>query len=251
MSKYWIAIVIAVWLVAYPASLVSQTSSATPADSTVGSITGYARDSTGAPAAEAIVDLTAADNAHWHALVNSAGRFSFSNLPAGTYVVRVRRLGYRADYSVTRVVHGVSTPVEVILHMTPTQLTEVVIDAPIVSAVSGFDHRRQTGAGYYITSADIAKRQVIDFAGVMDLSPVLRVSRERGGPVITSTKPTLGGGYVCASILVNGRHLGPLAPFPEPRDIAGVETYRPNSGPAEFDGSCAIVLVWTKDYRGQ
>jgi hypothetical protein len=233
--------------IALPAALASQADT-----NAYGNLTGHVTDSTGTAATDAIVRLTGAGHTQWSTSTNSAGRFVFSNLPTGTYVVLVRKLGYRADYSTTAVTADTSATIEVVLHMAPTRLSEVIIDAPIVLSNSGFEHRRQTGAGYYVTAEDIAKRNIFDFAGVLNLSPVLRVSRERGGPIITSTKPTMGGGYGCARVLIDRKPLGPLVPFPEPRDIAGMETYRPGGGPAEFGGGgCALVLVWTKDYRGR
>jgi carboxypeptidase family protein len=244
---FWPLLIGLLCFIALPATLVSQ------ADTNAhGNLTGHVTDSTGAPATDAIVRLTGAAHTQWSASTNSAGRFVFSNLPVGIYVVLIRRLGYRADYSTIAVTADTSATIEVVLHMTPTQLSEVIIDAPIVLSSSGFEHRRQTGAGYYVTAEDIARHNIFDFAGVLNLSPVLRVSRGRGGPVVTSTKPTMGGGYGCASVLIDRKPLGPLVPFPEPRDIAGMETYRPNGGPAEFGGGgCALVLVWTKDYRGR
>jgi hypothetical protein len=234
--------------VALPAALASQTAGTNAR----GNLTGHVTDSTGEPIGDATVRLTGAAHSQWIVSTDPAGRFAFSNLPLGTYVLLVRRLGYRADYSTTAVTADTGVMVGVMLHMTPTRLNEVVIDAPIVLSNSGFEHRRKAGAGYYVTAEDIAKRRIFDFAGVLNLSPVLRVARERGGPVVTSTKPTAGGGYGCASVLIDRRPLGPLVPFPEPLDIAGMETYRPYGGPAEFGGGgCALVLVWTKEYRGR
>jgi len=248
----WLLLVCTFYYATLPGPVMSQVRDTALAAGAVGNLTGSVSDSAGGPAPDAIVDLTAAGDAHWHASTNSAGRFAFPNLPVDSYVVRIRRLGYTAYYSVAEVTSGATTQIDVVLQKNPIQLPGVVINSPAILSTSGFEHRRQTGAGYYITAEDIAKRQFVDFAGVLSLSPAVRASRERGGPVITSTKPNpFTGRYGCASVFVDGRPLVPLAPFPDPRDIAGVETYRPNSGPAEFGGSCALVLVWTKDYHGR
>jgi len=244
----WTLLISLLYLVAPTATLTSQT-----ADTNArGDLIVHVVDSTGTPVANATVRLTGAAHTQWNAPTNSAGRLAFSNLPIGPYVILIRRLGYRADYSTTVVTADTDATIEIVLHMIPTQLSEIAINAPAVLSNSGFEHRRQTGAGYYVTAEDISRHDIFDFAGVLNLSPVLRVSRERGGPVVTSTKPTMGGGYGCASVLIDRKPLGTLVPFPEPQDIAGMETYRPYGGPAEFGGGgCALVLVWTKDYRGR
>jgi hypothetical protein len=247
----WLLLACVLQCAALPSALMAQVHDAAPEGGATGNLTGRVSDSAGRPALDAIVDLTAAGGARRSIPTNSAGQFTFINLPAGMYVVRIRQLGYTPHYSVVEVTPDAIAPIEVTLQKTPVQLPGVIIHSSTILSTSGFEHRRQTGAGYYITAEDIAKRQFVDFAGVLSLSPAVFVSRERGGPVVTSTKPNpFTGRYGCASVFIDGRPLAPLALFPEPRDIAGVETYRTNSGPAEFGGSCALVLVWTKDYRG-
>jgi outer membrane receptor for ferrienterochelin and colicins len=101
---------------------------ATPAASHAqGRVTGTVTDSARVPLAGArvTIETTAAS-----ATTDEAGRYSIANVPAGTYVLRVQRVGHRPEtVSGVAVRSSEETRVDVVLGRTPLQLTGIVISA--------------------------------------------------------------------------------------------------------------------------
>lgn len=70
---------------------------ATYAQTVTGSITGSVADPKGAPIANAPVTLNAADSATWATTTDKSGNYQFLELPAGTYTIIVRAVGYKVE----------------------------------------------------------------------------------------------------------------------------------------------------------
>jgi hypothetical protein len=135
---------------------------------------------------------------------------------------------------------------------------------------SGFEDRRQHGAGFYLTAQDIARRNVhstadlftglrgikIGFASDTMLSD-LNALVDPDSLKTTQRRLLMRGmtGNVCApSIFLNGLYIDridadDLDTWAAPREISGIEIYSEATAPVEFQRvgkGCGSIIIWTK-----
>jgi hypothetical protein len=187
------------------------------------------------------------------------GTFTLEGVPTGTQLLVVRHLGFEP----TRLSVNVTTrqPVEVRVTMGPqvNLLDPVLVTARANYALekNGFIARRRQGWGKYFTREDIEQRNPYNLSDVLRDIPGIRVSNGLGGVTIGSDRPKyiLGGGRGggCTRMWVDGFewHLvdgGDFDMFVSPRDVMGMEVYKPNEAPAQYRGidECIVILVWTR-----
>lgn len=196
---------------------------------------------------------------------NSAGRFRFVDVPAGQYLLIVRRIGFRPVSSIIQV--GVRDTVRLSFTMEPAiqSLDKVVVTEERRSLrMLEFEQRRQQGWGFFLTEEQIDKRNLPVAADYLRLAPsislapspnasgipeLVAISKREGGSIYGD-----GAGACAMQIVVDGVPMPPRFPLellPTPREIAGIEVYDgPATVPAQFNGldrRCGMVLVWTKD----
>jgi TonB-linked SusC/RagA family outer membrane protein len=117
------------------------------AEAQQGSIGGVVSDeATGQPLEAARVVLTGPNRIE---TTNQEGRYQFRNVPAGSYGVRVLRLGYRPATDTANVAPGESVALDIALNGAPVQLDEIVTTATgqqrkleVANAVSTIDAAR-------------------------------------------------------------------------------------------------------------
>lgn len=267
-------------------------------------------DPTETPIANAEVVFTALNRS---TRSDSAGNFSIAGLPAGKHTVTVRLPGY--DTFTTDVMLGASERVSADMMLRPnapvstaqalaasilsgastttTSPTTAQLDAFAVSGkaptrtserMSGFEDRRKSGAGRFITSEEIAKDEGRTLSAII----VKRISGARiqqvngrkylvsgrqgelrlngsvmkGGSMPGTEASSLDlprGCYV--QVIVDGimRYNGtpgqPLFDLDqlEPKDIIGFEMHTSATIPAQYNatqspeaGSCGMAIIWTK-----
>jgi hypothetical protein len=122
-----------------------------------GSLAGIVRDDAGAPIAS--VEVAAIK----HAIVartDSVGRFFLGGLPAGALDLTFRRLAFEPVVVTIDLPADDTTDVEVKLTVIAQRLTGVVVNdrAPKKRVLEGFEARRRQGIGYFVTRAQIEKR---------------------------------------------------------------------------------------------
>jgi hypothetical protein len=233
-----------------------------------GSISGIVVDDNGRPIPG--VDVHAFPEAA-RATTDSAGRFVITKLGAGFYHVRARRLGYSPLEITTDLATRGHVELKFELKARPAILDSVVISAsgkcPDVS-YSGFNCRRHTGKGLYLTDDDIADKGAIELGEVFTDVPGFRVeagmTRLGTRPIPRSTR-----GNRCLNALVNGRPLAVTNQLPHyATELIAVEIYAsPNDVPPEYqryvwlastrqtsavlghdlpNQRCALVVYWTE-----
>src|SRR5262249_18404363 len=144
-------------------------------------------------------------------------------------------------------------------------LDSVVVTARTLTAkMQGFEDRRRLGFGWFMTEADIAKRNLVVSADYLRLAPSISLAptpNASGNPELVAISKREGGslfgdgaGACAMQIVVDGIPMPPRFPLellPNPKEIAGIEVYDgPATVPAQFNGldrRCGMVLVWTKD----
>lgn len=97
-------------------------------------VQGVVRDSTGNPVANAEVSVLSTSQA---ARTDSAGHFAIGALPAGSYLLLTRRLGYRQDLRDLVVTDSQVPSIDIELHAVAVELAAVVARARL----EGFDPR--------------------------------------------------------------------------------------------------------------
>ena len=208
-------------------------------------IVGVVRDSAGIPIALAEITVLGLK-----ATSDSLGRFSLSPPAADTLTINVRRLGYTSvSFSVTAAdVAGNS--LDVVLRRVATTLDAVNVSEREDRArtlLRGFDDRRATGIGVFVTRVEIEKRNT------RLLTDVLRGARGlvvRGRQVMFATHQSKN----CTPMVwldgqkVPGLYLDAISAT----DVEGIELYQSiSTTPPEFHQgnqqvTCGTVVIWTK-----
>lgn len=233
------------------------------------------------PLAAAEVAIHGTDRA---VLTDSAGRFVLSGLSPGQHVIRIRRIGFNAQYLAAKLVAGEEKEVTIVLEPGAYELPEVKVTAratkPIEYAYTtkydDFFRRQKVGLGHYISRADIEFKRPWRTASLLHALPGVHVRFRHPG--MTGTDVWFTG---CSKISVwidgwkqEGRYAdvdvaqpsGMEGPTPEyrwgasanragmlidrlfPSQIEMIEVYNsPAEMPAEFlDDSCAAIAIWTR-----
>jgi hypothetical protein len=212
------------------------------------------------------------------ALSDSDGGFVLRGIPPGQHVIRVRRIGYLAQYLVATLAPGEQKD-DVVIALTPGayQLPEVEVTARLAKPIEyawtmkydEFFRRQRVGLGYYISREDIDKRGANETASLLIGVPGMNFKFGAPGLMPNEVKTMR-----CdqLSVWVDGRELNPRLyvsrrrmmgdPDPnKPAQITGylleqihplqiemIEVYTsPARGQAEFVGSsCGAIMIWTR-----
>ena len=191
------------------------------------------------------------------------GRFRITRLPAGEYLLVVKRVGYRPVSSVIDVAASDTLRVSYTLAEVPKEVTTlgtVVVTEPSNSErLAGFDARRKLGVGSFLTLDQINKANTVYTTELMRKFPSVNVSPDNSS-VITQyyALSAREGGNPATGACPMQVYLDqvPLpTPFnldllPTPKDLYGIEVYSGASTiPPQFNGfnrGCGVILVWTK-----
>ena len=190
------------------------------------------------------------------------GRFRITKVPAGRYLVIVKRVGYRPTSEFVEVPAGDTARLAYTLAEAAggTTLEPVVVTEKAVAArVAEFEARRKLGQGEFMTQAEIDARNTV-FA-----SELLR--KFKAVNVAQTTSSAMGGYYALSHREGGNPSVGacpmqiylddvPMpTPFnldllPSPKDLAGIEVYSGSASiPMRFNGynkGCGVILIWTK-----
>jgi hypothetical protein len=183
------------------------------------------------------------------------GRFAHDSLPAGSYVVQVRALGYSAASSVVELASGEVVSRVFELEPLPVQLDPVTVErTPSFAARRrrDFELRRTTGRGYFVTQAQIERANARSLADVLrDVPGVVVLCRGAGRCGIRMVRAPA----PCRpDFVVDGFPATLSTSLDMPVvGITGIEVYRTLSEtPMEFlkaDNVCGTVVIWTRSER--
>lgn len=213
-----------------------------------GTIAGVVTDAeTGRAVAEARVTIRGRKDP---VSTDSSGRYRLPDLPPGTLILQVRKIGHADATRIVDVTAGGTTSVDVAL-ATATTLGEVVVkERPPEGSqrFAEFEFRRRNGRGQYMGREEIEKSNAMN---VPNLLRNLRGVRLECSGITCTVRMARSSGVDCPpEYWVDGRpsqHFGPLTPV---SDLQGVEVYTgPAEAPAEFlsgNAACGIIALWTK-----
>jgi hypothetical protein len=190
------------------------------------------------------------------------GRFRITNVPAGQYLVVVKRVGYHPTSEAVEVAASDTLRVAYTLEkLRSEELEPVVVTAKSPSIrMAEFEARRKLGVGEFMTTAEIEQRNSAYSTELMRKFKSVNVSPNHAGPVTQyyalsareGGNPSLG----ACPMQVYLDQVPLPSPFnldllPPPREIAGIEVYAGSATiPPQFSGmnrGCGVILVWTKD----
>jgi len=196
---------------------------------------------------------------------NASGRFRFVDVPAGQYLMIVRRPGYRPVSAIVGV--GTKDTLRLSFTMEPVAqaLGAVVVKEERVSLrMLEFEQRRRTGVGFFITQDQIEQRNLPVSADYLRFAPSITLTPSHnatGNPELVAISKREGGSFfgegagACAmAVVIDGVPMPPRFPLellPTPRELAGIEVYSgPATVPPQFSGldrRCGMIVVWTRD----
>jgi hypothetical protein len=232
-----------------------------------GSITGVVVDELGRPIVDADVH---AFPGSVHARTDSTGHFILAKLGSDFYHVRARHLGFTSTEITTDLAKNGHVDLKFELKARPAMLDSVIIEAdgkcPPVS-YGGFNCRRRSGKGVYMTDDDIGDKGAIELGDIFDGVPGFRTEM-RFTPYGRRPVPIATRGNRCLNAVVNGRPVSLTNPLPRyANELIAIEIYSvPSEVPPEYqryiwmgsarqssaiigratpDESCSVVVYWT------
>ncbi|MEP6619895.1 MAG: carboxypeptidase regulatory-like domain-containing protein [bacterium] len=183
----------------------------------------------------------------------ASGRFRILQVPAGQYLIVVRRVGYHPVSGIIEVGEGENLKLSYTMSRLLTTLDTVrVAEQRLSMKMSEFEQRRKWGFGHFVTREEIEKRNVPMLSDMV--RGVLGFSVGTDGSISSSRGAVAINGRRCApTVFIDGiRFLG--APtdvnLPSIKEIAGMEFYSgPASAPLQYGkvGMCGVIILWTKD----
>ena len=182
---------------------------------------------------------------------DSAGRFAFTELDGGIFMIEIRAVGYApGTWRAPLKPHQVLTH-HFELERLPIELPEVVVKGkgPLsVRRFADFERRRQSGMGAFLTQERIERANT---ASLVDVLATVRgvqqvcIANQCVAKMVRSPAGCYPQYYLDGN--ESSTYFARLTP---PQDIKGVEIYRGSSEtPGEFQGSnsgCGVIAIWTK-----
>lgn len=181
------------------------------------------------------------------------GAFALSGLPAGTFSLEVRAIGYQPKRVAVDLSAKRPANVDVVLDKQVATLQGMIVTADRNKAekdYNGFLERSKNGFGKYLTEEDIERRNPFVMTDLMRTTPGMQVSPNGGFGYVVR-----GRGGCTPEIFIDGMKVmqgaDEIDNLVRPQEVAGVEVYSGSAGvPAQYagaaGGSCGVILVWTK-----
>lgn len=185
---------------------------------------------------------------------NERGEWTLVDAPAGTRVLEVRAVGY---YPVRRPVDVVAdaTPVTVALSTFKAMLDTVRITAARIADPrnSGFEERRRTGLGLYLTAEDLMRRGAIETSDVFKNLPGVRSEYDSTGTLVITMRTSFGG-FCSPAFYVDGLPMFGLSAFEldnivNAKRLRAIEVYTDATVPPQFQqamSGCGSIVIWKK-----
>jgi hypothetical protein len=210
------------------------------------SVAGVVRGVGGLPVGEAQVRVLGASGT---AVSDARGRFSLGDLPSGTQVLEVRRIGYLLAQQPVELRGGRSVIQDVQLRRIVT-LDSVRVLAQR-SRYREFEFNRKANRfGRFLTSDSIENRHPLYASDIVRLLPGFRVAGFGLDATVGSSRgqSTINGPTSCsANIVIDGMENQEINLI-NPYDIGAMEIYRPGEpAPVQYNrGACGVIVIWSR-----
>lgn len=219
-----------------------------------GRLTGVVVGANGRLLAGADVGIAGGPQTH----TDQRGAWTLVAVPAGTRMLEVRALGYYPGREPVDVVPG-AAPVRVELSTMQAVLDTVRINATRLTTrqLTEFDLRRRSGAGRFLTQADIERRRPAFTSDLFRSLAGVRFDRTSIGIDSIGAPGIMMRGAVadwCSPALyIDGHYMVGLTTedldsWVQPSEITGIEVYSGATAPPEFQPGrfgCGAIVIWT------
>jgi hypothetical protein len=209
-------------------------------------LSGTVRRADGMPVQAALVRIADAAPVTF---TDSLGQYTLTDLPAGSQLLEVKRLGYFAAGLNVDLRNGESSRRDV-------RLSRVVsLDSVHVVAerldMQDFELRSKGGFGHHLRAEDIAKRGVSDLASLVRQMPGFRVEGRGADALVYSAHASeVRGLRACrVNVVIDGNQFLEVGLL-NPDDVRAMEFYTTGMGaPPYFYSDCGLIVIWTKRRR--
>jgi hypothetical protein len=204
-----------------------------------------------------------------HAVTNDSGAFTLGELPAGSYTLEAKAIGYlpqttTVDLTLARAVNDAEVRLLSVKQFLDT--VKVVASVPFDADENGFARRRKMGNGHFFDRASIAARHPLDVTDLLAGIPTIKTRMSPDGPLVlmrglygreAQDNGLSGGTADCLpNVYVDGLVMSAasLDVITRPVDIEGVEVYtKAEQVPAQFHtgNGCGVIVIWTSKRRLQ
>jgi hypothetical protein len=210
------------------------------------SVSGIVRGAEGQPLEDVEIRVV---NARPTTRTDAAGHYSLKELPAGTQLLAVRRIGYLIGDIAVELRSGRTVNQDVVLRRV-VSLDSMNVVANRHKPFADFEYRRKNNPmGRFVTAVEIDRQHptemgiVIQHLGgfqIVGVGPDARVystSARAGRPNCKE-----------ANVVIDGMDQAQVNMVP-PSDIAAMEVYaEAASAPGQYRAECGLILIWTKKY---
>ena len=189
------------------------------------------------------------------------GRFRITKVPAGQFLLVVKRTGFRPTSAVVEVRASDTLRLAYTLEPISTTLDPMIVTEKAISLkLAEFEQRRRAGFGEFMGTTEIERINTVFATELFRRFTSINVGpsrtsaiteyfalsrREGGNPQLGACPFTV---YVDQVPMPTPFNLDLL---PSPKDLAGIEVYSGSATiPPQFNGmnhGCGVILVWTRD----
>ena len=191
---------------------------------------------------------------------DSTGRFRLAPLEPGLQFIRIRKVGYLAEYFPVTIVEGRIASVTVKMRAAGQTLARVNVRADArAAAIAGFEERARLANGLFVRRSELLARGASKVTDVLRGQNGITLVRNGDGNqvaygrgLMTSIQGCPMGIVVDGTPMVAGRSglSFSIDQFVNVQDIRAMEVYRSGQAvPAEFkrpETDCGAIIVWTR-----
>jgi hypothetical protein len=206
------------------------------------SVAGVIRGVGGLPLSGAQVRVIGAAG---RATSDARGRFALGDLPAGTQVLEVRRIGYLLTQQPVELRAGRTAEQDVRLQRIVTLDSLRVLAQR--SRYSEFEaHRKANAFGKFLTAAEVESRHPYETSDLFRFIPGFKVAGFGIDAKIVSSRGELIGRSCEPNIVIDGMPYQDINLI-NPANIGAIEAYRSGQpGPVMYDNGCGAIIIWSK-----
>lgn len=200
----------------------------------------------------------AVDGSTASAITDAQGAFRLSGLPEGTRMAEARTLGYAPTRVRVELTHSEAATASIVMSKQVATLDAVTVfgtKGRRVRDLTGFLERKNHGFGHFLTQQEIDQGGASSTCELLRRVPGVNV-RDNGGFGCTANIRGSSSGIgqtarlcepkVYRDNLPLGGSLSEFSQSTSPHDIMGIEVYSTATEPPQFQGSCGVIVVWTR-----
>lgn len=188
------------------------------------------------------------------ARANDRGEWTIVGAPMGSRMLEVRAVGYYPERRGVDVTER-SAPVQVTLETFTTVLAAVKVVATRVAdrQASGFDERKRSGMGRFLTSEDLERRGVLFLSDAFKNLGGVRIDTDSAGERRIYVRSAFNG-YCEPTFYIDGLPMYTLTADEvdgavSAKRVRAVEVYNEGTVPPQFQqafSGCGSIVIWTK-----